>query len=178
MERIVNDLLDMAELDLAQEAFWEPVRLDLLAGEAFAHARPVAAGLDFTMPKAEPATVKGNPDWLRELVLNLLDNAVKYTPAGGKVALSVLNRSPWAELVVADTGIGIPQDAQEKIFDRFYRVDKARSRAKGGTGLGLAIAKAIVEAHGGHFSVASELGRGSTFVVRLPLAAGRAGEDL
>lgn len=169
MERIVSDLLEMAELDLAEGDGAQPVRLDQLAREVCAFARPVASGKELFLPKLESVTVAGNPDRLRELLLNLVDNAIKYTLDGGRIALSVRRDGPWAEVAVSDTGIGIPVEEQEKIFDRFYRVDKARSRAGGGTGLGLAIARAIVEGHGGRISVASELGRGSTFLVRLPV---------
>lgn len=171
MERIVTDLLNIAELDLARESPTQPVRLDLLARAVFTHMRPVAAHVGFTIPEIEPVTVPGSPDWLRELMMNLVDNAIKYTPQGGQVELSVRRRKSWAELVVSDTGIGIPPEALERIFDRFYRVDKTRSRAGGGTGLGLAIVKAIVDAHGGRVSVSSAPGQGTTFLVRLPMAA-------
>lgn len=169
MERIVNALLDTAELDLAQKESMEPVRLDEVAREAFEHMRPLAAKLELTMPRLDSAVVMGSPDWLRELVLNLLDNAIKYTPQGGDVSLSLQAWGRWAELAVTDTGIGIPHESQSRVFDRFYRVDKARSRASGGMGLGLAIVKAIVDVHGGQISVVSEPGQGSSFVVRLPL---------
>ncbi len=171
MERIVSDLLDMAELDLAADDRSQMVRLDELVLEVLAHTRPVASGRTLSAGRLEPVSVTGNPDRLRELVLNLVDNAIKYTPPGGDIHLAVWRSGKWGEMAVADTGIGIPVAEQERIFDRFYRVDKARSRAAGGTGLGLAIAKAIVTAHGGRISVDSRPNQGSTFLVQLPITA-------
>jgi signal transduction histidine kinase len=97
-----------------------------------------------------------------------MDNAIKYTPSGGQVTLSFGREGDWVRVSVADTGIGIPAKDLPHIFDRFYRVDKARSREKGGTGLGLAICKWIAEAHGGRIEVQSQVGKGSTFTVWLP----------
>jgi two-component system, OmpR family, sensor kinase len=171
MERIVSDLLKMAEMDMAEDDRSERVRLDLLASEVFAHMRAVAVGRRFSIDAPSKVVVAGNPDRLRELVLNLLDNAIKYTQEDGRVALSLRSERSWAVLAVSDTGIGIPVSEQDRIFDRFYRVDKARSRAGGGTGLGLAITRSIVQAHGGTISVRSEPGLGSTFIVHLPLAS-------
>ncbi len=171
MGRIVSDLLDMAELDLAADDPSQLVRLDELVLEVLAQTRAVASGKTLTAARLEPVAVMGNPDRLRELLLNLVDNAIKYTPSGGNITLSVRRSGEWGEMSVADTGIGIPVSEQERIFDRFYRVDKARSRAVGGTGLGLAIARAIVMAHGGRISVNSKPNQGSTFLVQLPISA-------
>ena len=103
------------------------------------------------------------------LVRNLIDNAIKYTPAGGQVDVTAKRLDDGdLSISVRDTGIGIPQGELERIFDRFYRVDKARSRKMGGTGLGLAIVKDIVQAHGGKLYVDTQLGKGSTFTVVLP----------
>jgi signal transduction histidine kinase len=112
----------------------------------------------------------GDPDRLKQLLLNLVSNGLKYTPEGGGVSLSLSRDDEWVRVDVVDTGIGIPAEDLPHIFDRFYRVDKARSRAMGGTGLGLSIAHWIAEAHGGQLSVVSEVGKGSTFTVKLPLA--------
>ena len=106
---------------------------------------------------------------LRRLMMNLLDNAIKYTPIGGSVEAKVKQRPGEAEIEVADTGIGIEAEAAARVFERFYRVDKARSRAEGGSGLGLSIAKWAAEAHGGSIHLESQPGRGSTFTVRLPI---------
>ena len=105
---------------------------------------------------------------MEELVRNLVDNAVKYTPADGWIELALVKDGSDLVVSVEDTGIGIPRGEVERIFERFYRVDKARSRRLGGTGLGLAIVKDIVEAHGGEITVDTQLGKGSTFEVRLP----------
>ncbi|HEY6072129.1 MAG TPA: ATP-binding protein, partial [Anaerolineales bacterium] len=120
--------------------------------------------------------ITGDPDRLKQLLLNLVDNAIKYTPSGGEVVLSLERDTQWVRVLVADNGMGIPAEDLPKIFDRFYRVDKARARddadgSIGGTGLGLAIVKWIAEAHGGRIEVASDVGKGSTFTLLLPLAA-------
>jgi len=123
---------------------------------------------------------------MRELFINLIENGIKYTEEGGSVhitlqkeyPLPVRNPSDWGEgerekfakIIVSDTGIGIAKEDQERIFNRFFRVDKARSREQGGSGLGLSICKWIVEAHQGEIKVESELGKGSSFIVKLPLS--------
>ncbi len=115
--------------------------------------------------------VRADAARLGEILQNLLDNAVQYTPSGGRITVGAsADGSNGLAISVADTGIGIPLDQQERIFERFYRVDSARSREAGGTGLGLSIAKHLAEAHGGRISVESELGRGSTFRIHLPLS--------
>ena len=111
----------------------------------------------------------GDPEGIERLVVNLLDNAVKYNRPEGTVSLRLSQADGHALLEVSDTGIGIPQDALSRIFERFYRVDKGRSRDEGGTGLGLAIVKHVAQTHGGQVEVESRIGKGSTFRVRLPL---------
>lgn len=106
---------------------------------------------------------------LYQVFLNLVDNAVKYTPEGGLISITQHRDGKFAEVRVRDTGIGISSEHQKKIFDRFYRVDKARSRELGGAGLGLSIVQWTVGAHGGVITVESEPGQGSTFIVKLPL---------
>jgi signal transduction histidine kinase len=112
----------------------------------------------------------GDEELLKRMVLNLLDNAVKYTPQGGDISVVVVRENGHARIVVTDTGIGISETDQEHVFDRFYRVDKARSRALGGAGLGLSIVSWIANAHGGHVSLESTLGQGSAFTVELPIS--------
>jgi signal transduction histidine kinase len=114
--------------------------------------------------------VDGDPARIKQVIVNLLDNAIKYTPAGGVVRLGVTAEGSEAVLAVSDTGVGIPADAQSHVFDRFYRVDPARSREVGGAGIGLSIVKAICVAHNGRVEVESHIGHGSCFRVCLPLA--------
>jgi heavy metal sensor kinase len=171
--QLVDNLLLIAKAD-SGEATLKRAAVDLAATvrdacspvTVLARAKGVAIGV--TLPE-EKAIVDGDADALRRLFLLLLDNAVKYTPAGGRIDVSVDVAGKMAIATVKDTGIGISQSDLRLIFDRFYRVDQARSREQGGTGLGLAIARWIVEAHGGTIAVESRLGEGSVFTVRLPL---------
>ena len=115
--------------------------------------------------------VEGDPLFLRQLILNITENGLKYTRAGGEVAVRVKGDRDQGvvRLLVADTGVGIPQKDLKRIFDRFYRVDGARSRETGGTGLGLSICQWIAQAHEGRIAVESKVGKGSTFTVTLPM---------
>jgi signal transduction histidine kinase len=117
---------------------------------------------------SQPLKVIGDRQQLYRLIINLVTNAIQYTPAGGKVTLSLTEEHHNGIICIRDTGIGISKTEQKRIFDRFYRVDQARSRSQGGAGLGLAIAKAIAVAHRGNIEVKSSLGQGSTFTVKLP----------
>jgi two-component system phosphate regulon sensor histidine kinase PhoR len=130
-----------------------------------------AAGLTLQteIPKAA-VPVLGDRLALEQAISNLLDNALKYTPEGGSVWLRVRREAGYAIAEVEDTGIGIEPKDRERIFERFYRVDKARSREVGGTGLGLSIVKHVLLSHGGSVQVESEPGRGSIFRIHLPLA--------
>ena len=121
--------------------------------------------------QTELPPVRGDANSLQEVLQNLLDNALQYTPAGGKIEVSALSTDGRVVVTVADTGIGIPQAEQERIFERFYRVDAARSREAGGTGLGLSIARHIMEAHGGRLWVESAVGEGSRFHFSIPIAS-------
>jgi signal transduction histidine kinase len=114
-------------------------------------------------------TIQGDPQHLRRLTVNLVDNGLKYTLTGGRVTLTLHQDGAWAILRVADTGIGLAPEDQERIFQRFYRAPTAMSREVEGSGLGLCIAHSIVEAHGGTIQVESAAGHGSIFTVRLPL---------
>ncbi|RNC72242.1 MAG: HAMP domain-containing protein [Desulfuromonadales bacterium] len=126
-------------------------------------------GLRITFTAHEPVAIRG--DWLRlrQVFMNLLDNAVKYTSAGGEVSVVLDSCNGYARVMVVDSGSGIPSDDLSHIFERFYRVDKARNRADGGCGLGLSLARLFTEAHGGRIEVVSEVGKGSVFTVYLPL---------
>ncbi|MBE7498384.1 MAG: HAMP domain-containing protein [Verrucomicrobiaceae bacterium] len=118
----------------------------------------------------EPLSVNGDRVALERVIFNLVENAVRYSPTGENVTVRVSKTTPWIEIQIIDTGGGIAPEHLPHLFERFYRVDKARSRTHGGSGLGLSIVKALVEAHGGSVSVSSEVGHGSTFTVRLPAA--------
>ncbi len=172
---MINDLLALARSDEDQRlGECEPVRLDTLAMDVAATIEPLADEKNIRLiveESSEPVVVMGDEVRLIQVMMNLLDNAIKYTNAGGSVSLRVEKQANEASLIVSDTGIGIAPEHLEHIFERFYRVDPARSRAAGGTGLGLAIVEWIVQAHEGAIQVESEVGVGTTFTVRLPLAS-------
>jgi heavy metal sensor kinase len=174
MIRLVGSLLTLARADAGQVALHrEDVELGGVVRNALDHVRPEAerAGVSLTLDGVRHVRVKVDTDLVLQLVLNLLDNAVKYTGDGkGLVAVSWREAGSFAELSVTDNGPGIPAEHLPRIFDRFYRVDKARSRADGGAGLGLSISRWIAEAHGGAIRVESVEGEGSRFTVSLPLS--------
>src|SRR5258706_1902814 len=169
MSRLVRDLLLLAQADSGRMPLVESsVELGTLAFEVFKQAKVLAQQVDLRLGVIEAVRVHGDEDRLKQLLLNLVTNAIKYTPAGGQVTVSVNQKNGYAFVKVSDTGIGIPKDELEHIFDRFYRVDKARSREMGGTGLGLSIASWIAEAHKGRIWAESEEGKGSVFTLQLP----------
>ena len=168
MARLINDLLLLAQADAGITIQRVPVELDTLLLDVYRQARVIADGVQVSLGHEDQAIIPGDPDRLRQLLMNLVDNAIKYTPEGGRVTLSLYREDGWVRIQVADTGIGIPPEDLPHIFERFYRVDKARSREKGGTGLGLSIARWIAEAHGGRIEVESQVGKGTTFTVWLP----------
>ena len=150
----------------------QPVRLDFaeLARTTADQMKLLAEEkrISLTSDGSEPVEVEADPSRLKQVVVNLLDNAIKYTPEGGSVSISVTRRDDHAILEVADSGLGISADDLPHVFERFYRADKARSRQMGGTGLGLSIVRSICQAHGGRVTVNSAEGRGSLFRVQLP----------
>jgi len=166
MSRLVGNLLVLARADAGLHIEKQPVRLDEVMNDVYRQARVLSAGVKLELAEAQPAEVQGSPDYLKQLLLILVDNALKNTPPGGQVALADPCDDGWVRLTVQDTGKGIPPDALPHIFDRFYQADQSRSG--GGTGLGLAIAKWIAEEHGGRIEAYSRLGAGSTFTVWLP----------
>jgi heavy metal sensor kinase len=171
MIRLVGSLLTLARADAGQIPITlEPVSLPDVVGAAIEQVQPLASrrGVDLQLSSSRPVTLRADDDLILQLLLNLLDNAIKYTAAGGQVTVGWNANGRDVELWVRDTGSGIAREHLTRLFERFYRVDKARSRAEGGSGLGLAISRWIAEAHGGSISVESDLGRGSTFTVRLP----------
>jgi signal transduction histidine kinase len=168
MQRLVQDLLLLAQADAGVPIEKRVVELDTVLLDVFRQARLNAGNVKVSLGNEDQVQVIGDADRLKQLFLNLMDNASKYTPSGGTVTLSFAREGDWVRVAITDTGIGIPAQDLPRIFDRFYRVDKARAREKGDTGLGLAICKWIVDAHGGRIGVQSEVGKGSTFTVWLP----------
>jgi two-component system phosphate regulon sensor histidine kinase PhoR len=173
LQAIVSDLLDLSSIEAEGDRMpLEPVRADAplrtAAGALAGAAEAKGVRLELPGPSARPSWVRGNAQRLEQVFTNLLENAIKYTPTGGRVVARVSTTVNEVVIEVEDSGVGIPASALPRIFERFYRVDRSRSREMGGTGLGLAIVKHVVRAHGGTVSVKSEEGRGSTFVVALP----------
>jgi heavy metal sensor kinase len=174
LSRIVEDLFILARKPMAAPAalIKEPVSLNEAVRDCTRAAQVLAIrkGVKLNLQNnSSLLSLRGDEEMIKRVLLNLLDNAVKYTPEGGEISVALCRQNGHAEIVVRDTGIGIPESDQRRVFDRFYRVDKARSRALGGAGLGLSIARWIVEAHEGQIRIDSTPGRGSTFTVELPL---------
>ncbi len=175
MRRMVNDLLLLAQADAGLKLQRQPVEMDTLLLEVYRQAQVMAGDrINVRLGAEDQALVLGESDRLRQLLLNLVDNALKYTPAGGQVTLTLRRRAGWVLVTVEDTGIGISPEDLPHIFERHYRADRSRSRS-GGHGLGLAIAQWIAQAHGGQIEVTSEVGKGSIFTVRLPDATAEPG---
>ena len=174
--RLVSDLTDLSNIELGKVSLrLEATPLDEVVDSVLTMIRPRAAGgevaLSFDLP-ADLPPVRADRDRLAQILINLVDNGVKYTPAGGRVAVSARRVGPaLVEVGVTDTGVGIPPADLPRVTERFYRVDRARSRELGGTGLGLAIVKHLVLAHGGELAIESQPGRGT--VVRFSLPAAR-----
>ena len=170
MTKLVSDLLTVARTDGKANQL-KPARMDLVsaARQTVRIMRPFAEKKDIVIDEELPkrAEIYADEQKIRQLILILVDNAVKYTPEHGRISVCVQEEKGNVSLFVADTGIGIAPEHADRIFDRFYRVDKARSRRMGGNGLGLAIAREIVEAHAGTIAVESALGKGTTFRVQL-----------
>ena len=189
MSQIVDDLLLLSKADIGEIRLnKENINLTEILSEVVAQVNILAQSKNLRIETSnhyEDIHIFGDGLRIRELFLNLIENGIKYTEEGGSIHITVTkdssshanNPSVWAEgkqvefakIIVLDTGIGIAKEDQERIFDRFFRVDKARSREQGGSGLGLSICRSIVEAHGGEIRVESEFGKGSSFIVMLPL---------
>lgn len=171
---LVNDLLDLSAIESGSAKMeMAPVALGEVAEDVAAKFRPVADRRRIALrvePPGGPLLAWGDRERLAQAVANLVDNAVKYTPDGGAVTVSVQDRGDLVAVAVADTGIGIAPEHLPRIFERFYRVDRSRSRALGGTGLGLSIVKHIATSHGGRIEVESAEGRGSRFTLLVPRA--------
>jgi heavy metal sensor kinase len=170
--RLVEGLLLLARAEAGVLRMdLQPADLAQLVEDVYAQVKVLAEtrNISLFLGRMEPLSIQGDYERLRRVLLNLADNAIKYTPPGGRVTISLQREGEWAFLQVTDTGIGLSPEDRERIFQRFYRSAEARSRSEGGAGLGLCIARSIVEAHGGKIQVKSSPGLGSTFAVLLPL---------
>jgi two-component system, OmpR family, sensor kinase len=168
--RLVDDLLLLARFDAGRPLDRRPVDLASIAAEAVQQARIVAPGRPITLEAAEPVIVDADPERLRQIIDNLIGNAVKHTPPGSPVMVTVASEPDSGRLTVADRGPGLTPEQAARVFERFYRTDEARTRASGGAGLGLAIAAALAAAHGGELTVDTMPGHGAAFHLRIPLA--------
>jgi signal transduction histidine kinase len=171
LEHLVSGLLALSRFD-AGEAQMEWSEVDLAAlGEGTSEQMRLMAedrGVELECSSLEPTVVRGDRGRLKQVIVNLLDNAIRFTPRGGTVMVRTARDDLYSILEVHDTGIGIPTAALPHVFERFFRVDEARSREDGGAGLGLSIAKSICSAHGAQIEVESEVGNGSCFRVVFP----------
>jgi two-component system sensor histidine kinase SenX3 len=173
VSRTIDDLLELSRIELGEEPVRDVVDvIDVVEG-AIERSRPLAEARTTAielLELSEGVDVLGDRRQLVSALGNLVENAVKYSEVGSSVQVRVRVEGQWVELMVADHGIGIPVQDHDRIFERFYRVDKARSRDTGGTGLGLAIVRHVATNHRGDVQVSSQEGEGSTFVLRIPLA--------
>ena len=177
--RTIDDLMELSRIEMDGEREVERVRVSDLVAGAVERVTELAARSDIRIstldpvdgggPRSESLTVEGHRRQLVSALGNLVENAVKYSEPGGSVQIRVREVDESVEIVVADQGVGIPQRDLHRVFERFYRVDRARSRATGGTGLGLSIVRHVASNHGGEVLVSSTEGEGSTFTFRLPL---------
>lgn len=175
LTRLITQLLTLARAEAGEIPLAaRPVDVAALASSVVDALEPVAQAREIvlTCDRLDPAVAHGDPEWLERLLLNLLDNAIKFTGAGGRIAVGVWAEHGFAHLTIRDTGVGIASDALPRIFERFYRVDQARSSAAEGVGLGLSLVKWIIDRHHGTIAVDSRPGEGTTMTVRMPLAKG------
>ena len=176
LHQLIMDMLSLARIEASQSSLeLANVPVDGIVRRCLADYEPQAAARQVTLESLScdaNILVRADEEGLRQILSNLVDNAIKYTPAGGRVTVDCRAEGGSAIIEVADTGVGIPQEHHDRLFERFYRVDKARSRELGGTGLGLSIVKHLSQSMGGSVTVASQVGNGSRFTVRLPLVGG------
>jgi len=170
MGRLVEDLLMLAQFDQDRPLDPHPVDLSSIAAQAVLAARLIQPGRPISLHADAPVIVYGDAERLRQVLDNLIGNALQHTPRGSAVTVSVRDQAGQAELTVADNGPGMTSDQAARVFERFYRTDRARSRARGGTGLGLSIAATLTAAHSGTITVDTRPGHGTAFKVRLPSA--------
>lgn len=171
MANLINDILMISRLETKEaEVVINEVRICPLVNEVIASFKPLAAKNNITVEvNCKPITVKANDGQMKELMSNLISNAIIYNKPGGTVKITITKEGNDAIFIVEDTGVGIPEESKARVFERFYRVDKGRSKKMGGTGLGLSIVKHIVNYYGGSINLESEPGKGSKFTVRMPI---------
>jgi two-component system sensor histidine kinase SenX3 len=175
VSRTIDDLLELSRIEAEEAPPREPVPVNLVVAEAVERVRSAAdnAGIEFRVEEPpRRLTFLGDRRQLTSALANLLENAVKYSDRGSEVAVRIRTDGSMVDVIVQDHGIGIPARDLERVFERFYRVDRARSRETGGTGLGLAIVRHVASNHGGEVSVESREGEGSTFTLHLPAGPG------
>jgi two-component system OmpR family sensor kinase len=170
LSRLVADLLTLARSDAGTALRSDTVSLDEVVSDVVREWRQAAGDRELACGEVQAVHVDGDEDRLRQVLVILVDNAIKYTPTGARITVELVREGTDAELRVTDTGRGLPPEDLERVFERFYRADPARPRDAGGSGLGLAIARSIVEAHGGRIRLDSRPGHGTTALVRLPLS--------
>ena len=171
LKRLIEDILLLSSIESKNNLVTENVLLYNIFKEVYEMISYIASSKHIKIYynfEDEKVAIQAYGDYIKQLFLNLIDNAIKYTPEGGTVIINQFTRNNEITIEVIDNGVGIPKEDQDKIFQRFYRVDKARSRSVGGTGLGLAITKHIVNSLQGNISVESKLGEGSKFIVTIP----------
>lgn len=171
MTNLINDILMISRLETKEvEVVLSDVRICPLLKEVCISLEPLAAECNVTLAmNCRPLSITANTQQIRELLTNLINNAIKYNKPGGRVTVNISAEGKDIIIIVEDTGVGIPQDAQQRVFERFYRVDKGRSKKMGGTGLGLSIVKHVVNYYNGTIDLYSKLGEGTKITVRLPM---------
>ncbi len=170
MANLINDILMISRLETKEaEVIISEVRICPIVNDLIASLKPLASENNISIDiNCKPIILKANEGQIKELFNNLIVNAIKYNKPGGKVNITVSKEGNDAIFIVEDTGVGIPEESKARVFERFYRVDKGRSKKIGGTGLGLSIVKHIVNYYNGSIKLESELGRGSKFTIKSP----------
>lgn len=168
LQSLIQDLLDLSKIEQSQfQLNWQRVDLSMISDDVLVILNNKAEQKNLSLSKSKQGSsiIEGDPLRVRQIIINLISNSIMYTPPGGKIDVEIIELQNKVLLIVTDTGIGIRKDEMPRIFERFYRVDRARSRNSGGTGLGLAIVKHLVEAHHGEIKIDSELGKGTIFTI-------------
>ena len=170
MTGLINDILMISRLETKDaEVTFSRVRINPLLNEIFDSLQPIATEYQVTLhQECEPVILEASIKQLRELLTNLISNGIKYNHPGGEVWVTIARKAENLEIVIKDNGMGISKEDQIRVFGRFYRVDKGRSKRSGGTGLGLSIVKHIVEYYEGEIKLESTLGKGSCFTIVIP----------